>query len=77
MTTYSITVILDHKWVRQFRNGKMNLCTSFGVNSNYSKVAYNVIATHEGMMVLSLASIPPREALCDAANCYMRRSCAT
>lgn len=50
MTTYSITVILDPKWVRQFRNGKMNLCTSFSITSNYSKVAYNVIATHEGIV---------------------------
>lgn len=49
MTTYTVTVILDAKWVRQFRNGKMNLCTAFGVTSNYSKVSYNVIATHEGI----------------------------
>jgi hypothetical protein len=49
MTTYTVTVILDAKWIRQFRDGKMNLCTAFSVTSNYSKVSYNVIATHEGI----------------------------
>ncbi|RBA11757.1 hypothetical protein FPRO05_14259 [Fusarium proliferatum] len=42
-----VTVILDAKWIRQFRGGKMNLCTAFSVTSNYSNVSYNVIATHE------------------------------
>ncbi|KAE9569627.1 hypothetical protein CGCF415_v005402 [Colletotrichum fructicola] len=56
MTTYTVTVILDAKWVRQFRNGKMNLCTAFGVTSNYSKVSYNVIATHEDPVPLNTVS---------------------
>lgn len=51
MANRRVIIKVASKWVEHFRETKINLCSAFGVTTNYSNVEYNVIATSEGEMI--------------------------